>query len=53
MSVNSTPRGNSLENIPMINPVDYFNAEKIESTIPYLAIKKLSEIIDEYFKLKP
>lgn len=53
MSVNSTPRGMSAESIPLINPNEYFNAEKVQSTIPCIFIKKLGEIVDEYFKLKP
>ncbi len=53
MSVNSTPRGMSAESIPLINPNQYFNAEKFQSTIPCIFIKKLGEIVDEYFKLKP
>jgi hypothetical protein len=41
-----SPRGNSLDNIPNISPAEYFNTEKLESSIPSLIIKKLEEIVD-------
>ncbi len=53
MSVNSTPRGNSMELAPSFSPMEYFRAEKIECNLPSLFVKKLTDIVEEYFKLKP
>jgi hypothetical protein len=33
--------------------MEYFRAEKIECNLPSLFVKKLTDIVEEYFKLKP
>ena len=53
MSVNSTPRGNSMELAPSFSPMEYFRAEKIECNLPSQFVKTRTENVEEECKLKP
>lgn len=53
MDINLAASRSSPESKAAFSLIKYFRAEEIERSLPSLLVKKLIDIVNDYFKLQP